>query len=59
MSLQFEFVRWGEGKKYAVFRDKTTGKEFYVPRSRLIPTLPCELKYRLSLIHISEPTRPY
>ena len=46
MSLQFEFVRWGEGKKYAVFRDKTTGKEFYVPRSRLIPTLPCEIKYR-------------
>ena len=43
--MVYEFRRWGEGKKYAVFYDRDLKREVVVPRSRLIPTLVCEATY--------------
>jgi len=44
--LTYEFVRWGEGKRYAILENTDTGEYVAVPFSRLIPHPLCESKYR-------------
>jgi len=42
----YKFVRWGEGRRYAILYNTDTGEYVNVPFSRLIPHPLCESKYR-------------
>jgi len=44
--MPYKFVRWGEGKRYAILQNTDTGEYIAVPFSRLIPHPLCESKYR-------------
>ncbi len=45
----FRFIRWYDPeKRFAVFEDVTSGQEFIVPRSRIIPHPLCHAQFTLS-----------
>jgi len=44
--MAYKFIRWGEGRRYAILLNTDTGEYVAVPFSRLIPHPLCESKYR-------------
>jgi len=44
--MAYKFIRWGEGRRYAIFQNTETGEYVAVPFSRIIPHPLCESKYR-------------